>query len=77
MDNLKAITAARKKLQQQLGIPPTEDGYVDCGIRAELGKQFVLLDHELDSTTSVRHYMDENMGGSSLFANEEWRPRMV
>jgi hypothetical protein len=37
------------------------------------GKRYQLLDHELNSTTSVRHYMDENMGGSSLFADEEWR----
>ncbi|KAI4624890.1 uncharacterized protein J4E87_005371 [Alternaria ethzedia] len=55
---LVVITAARKKLQEQLGMPPTEDGYVDCGKHAGIG---------------VRHYMDENMGGSSLFADEEWR----
>ncbi|KAI4663613.1 uncharacterized protein J4E78_004029 [Alternaria triticimaculans] len=52
---LVVITAARKKLQEQLG------------------NRYLLLNHELDSTTSVRHYMDENMGGSSLFADEEWR----
>ena len=52
----------------------TDDGYINCSIRAELGKQFLLLDRELDSTTSIRHYMDENTGGSLLFANEEWRP---
>ncbi|KAI4678012.1 uncharacterized protein J4E88_006530 [Alternaria novae-zelandiae] len=55
---LVVITAARKKLQEQLGMPATEDGYVDCGKHAGIG---------------VRHYMDENMGGSSLFADEEWR----
>jgi hypothetical protein len=74
VDKLKIITAAHKKLQEQLGTPTTDDGYVNCSIRAELGKQFLLLDRELDSTTSIRHYMDENTGGSLLFANEEWRP---
>jgi hypothetical protein len=37
IDKLIVLTAARKKLQQQLGIPPTDDGYVDCGNRAALG----------------------------------------
>jgi hypothetical protein len=74
VDKLKIITTAHKKLQEQLGILPTDGGYVNRSIRAELGKQFLLLDRELDSITSVRHYMDENTGGSLLFANEEWRP---
>ncbi|KAI4941163.1 hypothetical protein J4E91_010954 [Alternaria rosae] len=55
VEKLVIFTAARKKVQEQLG------------------KRYQLLNHELDSTTSVRHYMDENMGGSSLFAYEEWR----
>jgi hypothetical protein len=70
---LKAITAARKKLQEQLRIAPTEDGYIayrSRGDGVQPLRRFVLLDHELDSTTSVRHYIDENMGGSSLFADD-------
>jgi len=34
---LVVITAARKKLQEQLGMPATEDGYVDCGKHAGIG----------------------------------------
>ena len=84
VDKLKKITTIRKKLQEQLGIAPTENGYFACGKVADTyrgdGAQkyvnFVLLDHELDSTTSVRHYITENMGGSSLLTNEEWRPQV-
>ncbi|KAG9195937.1 hypothetical protein G6011_01058 [Alternaria panax] len=74
---LKVVTATRKELQEQLGLAATEDGYIAYGDRGNGVSRcicFVLLDHELDSTTSVRHYIAENMGGSSLFANEEWRP---
>ncbi|KAI4699401.1 hypothetical protein J4E81_004425 [Alternaria sp. BMP 2799] len=37
IQKLVVITAARKKLQEQLGMPPTEDGYVDCGKHAGIG----------------------------------------
>ncbi|KAI4654585.1 uncharacterized protein J4E79_008459 [Alternaria viburni] len=40
IQKLVVITAARKKLQEQLGMPATEDGYVDCGKHAGIG--FVL-----------------------------------
>ncbi|CAN9274229.1 unnamed protein product [Alternaria alternata] len=84
VDKLKKITTVRKKLQEQLGIAPTEDGYFAYGKVADTHRgdgaqkyvNFVLLDHELDSTTSVRHYIAENMGGSSLLTNEEWRPQV-
>ncbi|KAL1793601.1 hypothetical protein ACET3X_008583 [Alternaria dauci] len=79
IDKLKGVTAVRKELQEQLGITPTEDEYIGYGHGEDELEDtilFVLLDHELDSTTSVRHYIAESMGGSSLFANEEWRPQM-
>jgi hypothetical protein len=37
VDKLVVITAARKKLQEQLGEAPTEEGYMDCGKRAGIG----------------------------------------
>jgi hypothetical protein len=37
VDKLVVITAARKKLQEQLGEAPTEDGYIDCGKQAGIG----------------------------------------
>jgi len=37
IQKLVVITAARKKLQEQLGMPATEDGYVDCGKHAGIG----------------------------------------
>ncbi|KAI4609555.1 hypothetical protein J4E83_008725 [Alternaria metachromatica] len=42
IQKLVVITAARKKLQEQLGMPATEDGYVDCGKHAGIG--FVLCE---------------------------------
>lgn len=48
----------------------TQDEYVDHGDDAGLGQRFLLLNPEVDSTTSVRNYMDEHMAGSSLFAHE-------
>ncbi|CAA9958028.1 hypothetical protein PTMSG1_01602 [Pyrenophora teres f. maculata] len=67
---LKSLTAKRRKLQDQLGMAPTADEYIDHGPRAERGKRFVLLEHELDSTTSVQHYVEESLSGSSLFIFE-------
>ena len=34
-------------------------------------KRFQLLDHEIDSTLSARHYMDQCKEGSQLFVNED------
>ena len=64
------MTVARKVLGALLGLAPTADEHINYGDDAELGKRFLLVDHEVDSSTSVRHYMDECMAGSSLFANE-------
>lgn len=37
VEKLVIFTAARKKVQEQLGMSPTEDGYVDCGKRVGIG----------------------------------------
>ncbi|KNG47180.1 hypothetical protein TW65_06103 [Stemphylium lycopersici] len=70
VNKLRRLTAVHKTLQTKLGLAPTAEEYIDFGDDAELGKRFLLVNHEVDSSTSVRHYMDERMAGSSLFANE-------
>jgi len=70
VNKLKRLTTKRRQLQDQLGMAPTAEEYVDYGRHAEDGVRFLLLDHELDSAINVQHFMEENLSGSSLFIRD-------